>query len=135
QSLLVSILAEVVRARKAVSQLAFAKIVFLSCPLMVWSGCCKAIQRALTATTAVSLVALSIDTSNNSIYVAIEDLFDLDQVLLYPGNNNEFENEDELSEINESNENNSDLNKSQEEKDDNSSNYNYNIKELTTEMM
>jgi hypothetical protein len=77
----------------------------------------------------------SIDTSNNNIYVAIEDLFDLDQVPLYPGNDNEFEDEDELSEINESDENNSDSNRSKEEKDDDSSNYNYNIEELTAEMM
>ncbi|CAI2194450.1 17467_t:CDS:1, partial [Funneliformis geosporum] len=58
QSLSVSIWAGVVRARKAVSQLAFAKTVFLSCLLMVWSGCCKAVQRVLTATMAISLVAL-----------------------------------------------------------------------------
>ncbi|CAI2179929.1 9243_t:CDS:1, partial [Funneliformis geosporum] len=62
-------------------------------------------------------------------------LFDLDQVPLYPENDNEFVDEDELSDINESDKNNSDLNKSQEEKDDNSSNYNYNIKELIAEMM
>ncbi|CAI2195289.1 17182_t:CDS:2, partial [Funneliformis geosporum] len=69
------------------------------------------------------------------LHPAYRDLFDLDQFPLYLRNDNEFENEDELSEINESDENNSDLNKSQEEKDDDSSNYNYNIKELIAEMM
>ncbi|CAI2191288.1 18888_t:CDS:2, partial [Funneliformis geosporum] len=90
QSLSVSILAGVVRARKAVSQLAFAKIVFLSCPLMVWSGCCKAIQRALTATTAVSLVTLRNNSTN--IESIENDYFSS----LFGFDNNDYHNEDEL---------------------------------------
>ncbi|CAI2195747.1 16224_t:CDS:2, partial [Funneliformis geosporum] len=54
------------------------------------------------------IVAVVTDNASNC---ANAYLFDLDQFPLYLRNDNEFENEDELSEINESDENNSDLNK------------------------